>query len=208
MNTMPESSVDTSSVGILDSTNLVGSRLLPLLSKKNSLVVSFLRNGPKLIEEVSVSWLAPGTKINRWVCLAPICVLPDYFDWLVVCGIKQIMVRASTSRAFTKADSSDPAEQVLAQSFADGKAQLIFWAENHGITWTVLRPTLIYGLSRDENFNQIAHLIRRFGFSPLLGEACGLRQPIHLLLVLMVGKRLGLCDFQHVQAELRGGWAA
>jgi nucleoside-diphosphate-sugar epimerase len=57
---------------------------------------------------------------------------------------------------------------------------LAIWAQSHEVTWTVLRPTLIYGLGRDKNVSQIAHLIRRFGFFPLLGEARGLRQPIHL----------------------------
>ncbi|MFZ4539744.1 NAD-dependent epimerase/dehydratase family protein [Propionivibrio sp.] len=43
----------------------------------------------------------------------------------------------------------------------------------------ILRPTLIYGLGRDKNISEIARFIRRFGFFPVLGQAQGLRQPIH-----------------------------
>ena len=53
------------------------------------------------------------------------------------------------------------------------------WAEQSGIEWVVLRPTLIYGLGRDKNISEIARVICRFGFFPLLGRAQGLRQPIH-----------------------------
>jgi nucleoside-diphosphate-sugar epimerase len=43
----------------------------------------------------------------------------------------------------------------------------------------ILRPTLIYGTGRDKNINEIARFVRWFGFFPVLGEAMGLRQPIH-----------------------------
>jgi nucleoside-diphosphate-sugar epimerase len=157
-------------VGVLGATSLVGSGLLPLLIAGNYQVTAFSRHLSKTKNEheiAEISWLIPGGKlphgeqITLWVCLAPIWVL------------------SSTSR-FTKVDSSDPAEQALAQKFIDNEDQLASWAESNGIAWTVLRPTLIYGLGRDKNVSQIARLIRRFGFFPLLGEARGLRQPIHL----------------------------
>ena len=40
-------------------------------------------------------------------------------------------------------------------------------------------PTLIYGGGRDGNISEIARLIRRFGFFPLVGQGLGLRQPVH-----------------------------
>ncbi|OAD19781.1 NAD-dependent epimerase/dehydratase [Candidatus Thiomargarita nelsonii] len=47
------------------------------------------------------------------------------------------------------------------------------------MSWTVLRPTLIYGCGIDKNVTFIAQLIRRFGFFPILGRGTGLRQPVH-----------------------------
>jgi nucleoside-diphosphate-sugar epimerase len=173
-------------VGVLGATSLVGSGLLPLLVAGNYQVAAFSRHTPTSGERVAnIPWFAPGGKllpgeqIALWICLAPIWVLPDYFDWLVEYGAKQVVALSSTSR-FTKVDSSDSAEQTLAQKFIGSEERLATWAESNGIAWTVLRPTLIYGLGRDKNVSQIARLIQRFGFFPLLGEARGLRQPIHL----------------------------
>ena len=61
----------------------------------------------------------------------------------------------------------------------DGETRFQAWAESRGIEWVILRPTLIYGIGRDKNISEIACFIRRFGFFPVLGEAKGMRQPIH-----------------------------
>jgi nucleoside-diphosphate-sugar epimerase len=38
---------------------------------------------------------------------------------------------------------------------------------------------LVYDCNQDKNITRIANFIRRFGFFPVLGEAGGLRQPVH-----------------------------
>jgi nucleoside-diphosphate-sugar epimerase len=73
------------------------------------------------------------------------------------------------------------AEQATAAKLIDGETRLQAWAESRGIKWVILRPTLIYGLGRDKNISEIARFIRRFGFFSVLGEAKGLRQPIHAM---------------------------
>jgi uncharacterized protein YbjT (DUF2867 family) len=63
-----------------------------------------------------------------------------------------------------------------------GKYEEAFIAtsENLGLGWTILRPTLIYGGKfGDRTVMDIARVIRKFGFFPLLGKGCGLRQPVH-----------------------------
>jgi nucleoside-diphosphate-sugar epimerase len=69
---------------------------------------------------------------------------------------------------------------MIAQRLAEGEASFRAWAEQHGITWVILRPTLIYGQGRDRNICEIVRFIRRFKFFPLLGRAQGLRQPVHV----------------------------
>jgi nucleoside-diphosphate-sugar epimerase len=113
-----------------------------------------------------------------WICVAPIWVLPDYFDILNSQGAKRVVVLSSTSR-YTKDHSSDLEEQAMARKLADAEIQVQEWADNHGVEWLILRPTLIYDLERDKNIAEIARFIRRFGFFPLFGKANGLRQPIH-----------------------------
>jgi uncharacterized protein YbjT (DUF2867 family) len=118
-------------------------------------------------------------EIAHWICLAPIWVLPEYFDLLEAQGAKRVVVLSSTSR-FTKNESVDPEEQVLAHRLADGEVRVQEWAESRGVEWVILRPTLIYGLGMDKNITEIMRFIRRFGFFPLFGRANGLRQPIHV----------------------------
>jgi nucleoside-diphosphate-sugar epimerase len=132
---------------------------------------------------LGVVWrLLPSTEgveeIPYWICLVPIWVLPDYFSLIDTSGARRVVVLSSTSR-FTKVDSGDKAENVVATRLIEGEAQVQAWAESRGIEWVILRPTLIYGLGRDKNISEIARFIRRFGFFPVLGKATGLRQPIH-----------------------------
>lgn len=129
--------------------------------------------------QVSVYPQKDEREIAYWICLAPIWVLPEYFDLLEAQGARRVVVLSSTSR-FTKNNSVDPEEQVLAHRLADGEARVQEWAESRGVEWVILRPTLIYGLGMDKNITEIMRFIRRFGFFPLFGKASGLRQPIHV----------------------------
>ncbi len=116
--------------------------------------------------------------IEQWICLMPIWALPDYFPLLERLGVRRIVALSSTSR-FTKAASADHRERKIATALAAGERQLIDWSDERGVVWIILRPTLIYGLGRDENIASIAEFIRRYGFFPLFGSARGRRQPIH-----------------------------
>ena len=174
-----------SNVGVLGATSLVGACLLPLLACSGWHVTAYTRqpvghagdgvvwkqlslNHAKTVEEVTPYWL----------CVAPIWVLPDYFALLEASGARRVVVLSSTSR-FTKVGSGDTAENAVAAKLIESEAWVQAWAEEHGIEWVILRPTLIYGLGRDKNISEIARFIIRFGFFPLLGRAHGLRQPIH-----------------------------
>lgn len=185
----------TGRVGVIGATSLVGECLLPLLIERGWEVVAFSRrmqDTQHRLKNLLVDWQLlrqeessddgniPTTEkqISHWICLAPIWVLPEYFPLLSLYGAKHVVAISSTSR-FTKDNSSDPAEQALAERLVDGEQLFIGWAEKNQVLWTILRPTLIYGLGRDKNIGVIARFIQRFAFSPLLGEAQGLRQPVH-----------------------------
>ena len=94
-------------------------------------------------------------------------------------GVRRAISFSSTS-VFTKANSTDPVDisavkevRKREQAFADTCARL-------QIDWTILRPTLIYGGKfGDRTVNDIARVIRLFGFFPVLGNPAGLRQPVH-----------------------------
>ncbi len=176
-------------IGLLGATSLVGECLLPLLTQSDRQVVAFSRHCVARAD-MGVEWrqlderaLNPGAspdfrKIDLWICVAPIWVLPEHFGLLGAYGARRIVVLSSTSR-FTKSDSSDPVEQSVARKLAEGEERLCAWAEANKVEWVILRPTLIYGRGRDKNISEIVRFIRRFGFFPLLGAAAGLRQPVH-----------------------------
>jgi nucleoside-diphosphate-sugar epimerase len=130
-----------------------------------------------------VNWRLIGPQISNgtiqhWICLAPIWVLSDYFELMERCGIRRIVALSSTSR-FTKGDSSVEREKETVSQLVAAEKLLAEWAGQKGIEWTILRPTLIYGLGRDSNISEIARLIRRYRFFPLFGAAQGLRQPVY-----------------------------
>ncbi|MBI4807420.1 MAG: NAD-dependent epimerase/dehydratase family protein [Nitrosomonadales bacterium] len=171
-------------VGVLGATGMVGQGLLPLLTKAGRQVIAYSRQDRPRSGQVEFRRLYlpdgdPGSEqIADWVCLAPIWTLPEHFKMLAGHRAERIVALSSTS-VFTKQGSSDPAEQQTAAKLARGERELIAWAEANGIEWLILRPTLIYGKGQDRNIGEIARFISRFSFFPLLGQAKGLRQPVH-----------------------------
>ena len=179
-------------IGVLGATSLVGHALLPLLIEQNVKLFAFSRrpqvNVTKSNLNANINWhqtaqiindASPQQEITDWICLAPIWVLADYFDWLKSLGAKRIVALSSTSR-FTKMDSANPSETAIVQKLVTGEEKLIQWAIEHEVEWLVLRPTLIYGGGKDKNITVIARFIRRYRFFPLFGQGVGLRQPIHV----------------------------
>ncbi len=173
------------SVGVLGATSFVGRCLLSLLNKNEYRVTAFSRQTIKksIYGEQRKPLPLPGNhifdrEIPLWISVAPIWVLPNYFDLLMDSGVKRLVVLSSTS-IFTKDGSSDLAEQALARQFANAEMKLQNWATENDVEWVIIRPTLIYGMGKDKNISEIIRFIRRFKFFPLLGLAHGLRQPVH-----------------------------
>lgn len=169
-------------IGVLGATSPVGRHILQQLHQSDSQALACTRQASL----PGAGWLSladgnrsglPSAPVRDWICVAPIWVLPAYFDWLRRAGARRIVTISSTSR-YTKNASSDPGERDVAQRLAQAEDALQAWALAHDIEWVVLRPTLIYGEGRDRNVADIARVIRRFGFFPVLGDARGLRQPV------------------------------
>ena len=129
--------------------------------------------------EISADW--KGSKIqdaSQFIHLAPVWLLPDVIDELSSMGIQRIVAVSSTSR-FTKVASRNLQEQEIAKKLATAEEDVIEKCNRYEILWTLLRPTMIYGMGMDENVTVIARFIKRFGFFPLVGEGKGCRQPVH-----------------------------
>lgn len=174
--------------GVLGASSLVGRCVLAQLAQIRCSAIVFSRKTQVDTPGGAAEWRqipSPNSKsvdvtspISHWICVAPIWVLPDYFSLIEASGARRVVALSSTSR-FTKVGSGDTAEDAVAAKLIESEARVQAWAEQRGIEWVVLRPTLIYGLGGDKNISEIARFVRRFGFFPLLGRAQGLRQPIH-----------------------------
>ncbi len=177
-------------VGVIGATSLVGLCLLPLLKKNGWSVRAFSRhkvNGT----DPDIQWVqipkspddlhgpaGDSDQIGFWICVASICVLPDYFPILEKQGARRIVAVSSTS-IFTKSHSGSAEEKSTALKLSGAETRLEQWSADTGVEWVVLRPTLIYGRGIDKNISEIVRMIRRLGFFPLLGKGDGLRQPVH-----------------------------
>lgn len=178
-------------IGIIGADGFVGECVVDLLCQTEASVFCFTRRkiDKKQNVEGRLTWVQLGSvtsstgqvlpSISTWLCLAPLWTLPPYFVWLKSLGAQRVIALSSTSR-FSKADSIDDSERRIAARLANAEDELIQWAISHVVDWILLRPTLIYGLARDKNLSNIIRFTRRFRFFPVLGEAQGLRQPIHV----------------------------
>ncbi len=110
--------------------------------------------------------------------LAPAWSLPHHLPDLARAGIRRVIAFSSTSR-FGKQDSRDPREREIVNRLVIAESDIIGNCVRRNMSWTLFRPTLIYGLGRDQNVSNIARFVRRFHFFPIAGDGTGLRQPVH-----------------------------
>jgi hypothetical protein len=82
--------------------------------------------------------------------VASIWLLPDRIEQFHENGVQRLIAFSSTSR-FSKANSSSPAEQAVAESLARAEDSIASTCVRLGIAYTIFRPTLIYGAGRDRN---------------------------------------------------------
>jgi uncharacterized protein YbjT (DUF2867 family) len=170
-------------IGIVGASSLVGGCLLERLSAVGAPVFAFTR-GPLPADAGPIRWRTPAAvpcgngPISDWIVLSPVWTVESLFGLMESAGARRVIALSSTSR-FTKAGSSSPSEREIAQALARGEDALVRWADGHGVRTVVLRPTLIYGRDADGNVATIARFVRRFGVFPVLGDALGLRQPVH-----------------------------
>lgn len=182
--TTSSSSGPTSPVLVLGATSLIGEFLLARLNALGITPISLSRRPPTddvcwvdgdLADPNLAAELPP---IATVFSLSPIWLLPQALPALKARGMTRLVAFSSTSR-FTKQDSPEASERAVAQALAGAEAKVEAFCAEHGVAWTILRPTLIYVEGRDANVSRLASLIRRFKVLPLSGKGEGLRQPVH-----------------------------
>lgn len=170
---------------VTGATSQIGRFLLPRLQMAGCIITAFSRQPPS--STVGIDWQQTdlqtcGLPINQASLLfhlAPLPLLPPLLARLPNDTPLTRIVAFSSTSCFTKATSPDPKERKIATQLVDAETALISECQARNITWTLFRPTLIYGCGIDQNVTFIAKFIRRYRFFPLLGQGTGLRQPVH-----------------------------
>ncbi|NKB57196.1 MAG: NAD-dependent epimerase/dehydratase family protein [Alphaproteobacteria bacterium] len=116
--------------------------------------------------------------LSSVVHIAGIWLLPPHIEALYDKGVRRIVCFSSTS-IYVKQESSNSGERDLVQRMLAAEADIAQRCDALGIEWTVLRPTLVYGMGIDRNISRAARFIRRFRCYPIAFGAEGLRQPVH-----------------------------
>jgi nucleoside-diphosphate-sugar epimerase len=160
---------------ITGATGQIGYFLLPLLKEFETVAISRSfqpsSNNLQWIQTDLKSPLTLPNEIDYFIHLAGLPLFPKI-------SAPRIIAFSSTSR-FTKENSPNPHERKIAQSLIKSEEIFIEFCEKQNIKWTLFYPTLIYGAGMDKNVLTLSRFIQRWGFFPLLGEAKGLRQPVH-----------------------------
>lgn len=169
----------------------IGCFLLPLLAQAGFRVIALSRQAIPLrgagdlpgvywhqtdIQDTYAIGALPSA--HTLIHLAPLSILPSQIEAFATIGVKRIIAFSSSSR-HSKAESPIAAERAFARRLDEAEQLLAQGCQTHDIRWTVFRPTLIYGREMDRNITLIRRLIRAVGVFPLLGDAAGLRQPVH-----------------------------
>ena len=169
---------------VIGATGLVGSYIVEQLVRNGEHPMALSRS-PR--NATDIDWLRgdleqPDTldfpAFTTLYCTANAVLVADALPRLFSPSLKRLVVFSSTS-VLTKQETEVAAERDMIRRLADAEQRIAAACEQHGVAWTILRPTLIYGAGRDTNITPLSRLIRRFGFMPLVGGAGGLRQPVH-----------------------------
>jgi len=121
---------------------------------------------------------AKAGEVDVWVHAGSLTLILPWLESAECAGVKRLIAFSSTS-VFTKIDSSSGAERKLIGSIREAEYATAKSCKRLDISWTIFRPTLIYGKGTDQNISFIMSMIRNFGFFPVAGDGFALRQPVH-----------------------------
>ena len=129
-----------------------------------------------LTDDLSALWQE--NEIDTWIHLAALPLALPHLADAAASGVTRFIGFSSTS-VFTKLDSNSENERQMIEALATAEDEIKDVCQKNGVCWTLFRPTLIYGAGMDNNVGFIRSMIDRFGFFPVIGRGCGMRQPVH-----------------------------
>lgn len=110
--------------------------------------------------------------------LGPLELLPGLIKSVAGSSVKRIVAFGSTSQ-FTKARLRNQAEALISAQLAESEKAIAETCASQEISWTIFKPTIIYGGGGASGLAFVGRLITQLGIFPVVGRGKGLRQPVH-----------------------------
>jgi len=168
---------------VIGASSQIGHFLLPRLRDRGVEVLALSRRPP--VRDAGVRWLRGHLPdgmpelpaLDAIISFGP---LAEGAAWLAGASLpgRPRVIATSSMSAESKRTSPLPAERALAERLRAGEAALAAACTARGSTWTVLRPTLVYGAGLDKSLTPLAQRALRWRVFPLPAGR-GLRQPVH-----------------------------
>lgn len=165
-------------------TSQLGHAALPLLAAEHAGVIALSRQPPANRDD-RVQWLhgdLPSTMptlppLDAIISFGPLDGLAEWLSGLSIAPAS-VVVATSSMSAVSKRDSIVPEDRAVSERLQHGETALQRECERLGMRWTLLRPTMIYGVGRDRNLTPIARRAQRWRVFAY-PRGTGLRQPVH-----------------------------
>jgi nucleoside-diphosphate-sugar epimerase len=146
---------------VIGASGIVGSHIVKRLFLEGRSPIGLSRNEQQearakwikgdLADPQSISWPA----VEVIYCTASARLLADALPTMATPSLKRVVLFTTTSIS-TKAYSTDPEVQAGIAAYASAERDVIVCCENLGVTWTILRPTMIYDEGKDQNLTRLA----------------------------------------------------
>jgi nucleoside-diphosphate-sugar epimerase len=174
-------------VAILGASSQIGKVLVPKLESLGYIVFSISRDYKTTsikfksytFDDINCCFIPHIENADVVINLAPLPLIDKAIGIAKILKAKRIIAFGSTGR-FTKIDSTSDVERDFVAQQKQAEDFFSNICENLSISWTLFRPTMIYGNDMDKNISFIRSLIRKFGIFFIPFGANGLRQPVHV----------------------------
>jgi nucleoside-diphosphate-sugar epimerase len=122
-----------------------------------------------LDDEASVRGALAGVTRLLWCASMGFGHVPRLLPVVEAAGVERA-VFVSTTAIYTSLPARSRAVRVCAERAVASSR----------LTWTIVRPTMIYGSARDRNISRLLRFLRRSPIFPVVGRGRALQQPIHV----------------------------
>ena len=131
-------------------------------------------DGDLLSGQLNLRGQQPETLIH----CASLWLLPPALSAIFAAKTRRLIAFGSIS-VFTKIYSANEKEKDTVEKLENAELQLAERSRKIGANYTILRPTMVYGVGLDENVTQVSEFAKRYHFFPVYPPAKGRRQPVH-----------------------------